>query len=74
MAATPLCVDGTSMPGHKKWCKCVGCKVGVLDKARFLAIPPVGECQGCHKKIDNVVAGQACPHCGFGGKNVQTSN
>lgn len=61
----------TKIPGHPPRCKCVRCKVGVLDRAELFKIPLVGECQRCHKKLDNVEPGQPCIHCNFGGLNGQ---
>lgn len=65
MATTTSDAATGSIPGHKPFCRCIRCKVGVLDRSALAKIPIVGECQKCHSLIDNVVPGEKCPKCKY---------
>lgn len=68
MDSTKVGIDG-----HKPYCKCLRCKVGILDRGALLKIPLTGECQCCHKVIQDVVAGVPCKDCNFGGIDVKVA-
>lgn len=69
MGVNMLNAADIKIPGHIPFCKCVRCKVGVLDRNALLAIPMSGTCQQCRYVIDDVKIGEVCPKCGFGGSN-----
>lgn len=67
MDANISSVATSSIPGHAPWCKCVRCKVGLIDRTALHAIPLTGTCQRCRKVITNVQPNAKCIYCGYGG-------